>query len=87
MLLEVYNCVQFCRGVSAWCVSTMLQCICVEFAVICCCVTVLFKYGSSYGLVCCEYGFLMIPHFVEVRTLIMLIVLCALFAAKSMCLL
>ena len=56
------------------CVCTMLVCICVEFAEICCCVTV---------SVCVS----MLPHLVEVRTLSMLIVLCALVAARSMCLL
>ena len=46
------------------------------------------EYGSSYGFVCCEYGFLIcLPHFVEVRTLIVFIILRALVAAKSMCLL
>ena len=41
---------------------------------------------SSTGLVCGEYG-LCLPHLVEVRTFSMLIVLRALVAARSMCLL
>ena len=42
---------------------------------------------SGYGFVCGEYGFLVFAHMVEVRTLSMLIVLRALVAARSMCLL
>ena len=45
------------------------------------------EYVSGYGFVCCEYGFLVFAHFVEVGTLSMLIVLHALVAARSMCLL